>query len=153
MEWKYERTEQQFDEIPVGLHRLRISSAEKKISRNGNDMIELIFEVSGYTSRIWHYIVFLCDKPEITNRNLTALFDSFAIEEGNFNTRNWIGKVGAGMVKHDDDGHARISYLVNKSKQENLPAWKEPSGGKAMTPNGQADGFAVVDDDKEDLPF
>lgn len=131
MEWNYQREESTFEEIPVGEHRVRIADAEKAISKNGNDMLVLTLDVSGYRSRLWHYVVFMPDHPEITNRNLTAIFDSFGIADGDFNLANWKGKVGACVTKQDDFG-TKVRYFLSKKKQENLPPWKEPSesGGK-----------------------
>ena len=131
MEWNYQREESTFEEIPVGEHRVRIADAEKAISKNGNDMLVLTLDVSGYKSRLWHYVVFMPDHPEITNRNLTSIFDSFDIPDGDFNLANWKGKVGACMTKQDDFG-TKVRYFLSRKKQETLPPWKEPSenGGK-----------------------
>ena len=129
--WNYQREESTFEEIPVGEHRVRIADAEKAISKNGNDMLMLTLDVSGYRSRLWHYVVFMPDHPEITNRNLTSIFDSFGIPDGDFNLANWKGKVGACMTKQDEFG-TKVRYFLNKKKQEGLPPWKEASesGGK-----------------------
>lgn len=131
MEWNYQREESTFEEIPVGEHRVRIADAEKAISKNGNDMLVLTLDVSGYKSRLWYYVVFLADHPEITNRNLTAIFDSFGIADGDFNLANWKGKVGACMTKQDEFG-TKVRYFLSRKKQESLPPWEEPSesGGK-----------------------
>lgn len=123
MEWNYQRTESKFEEIPVGEHRLRIASAEKAQSKSGKDMLVLKFDVSGYNSSLWYYIVFLPETPEITNRNLTQFFDSFGIEGGNFNLTNWVGKVGGCMTKEDEYG-TKIKYFLSKEKQEKLPKWQ-----------------------------
>lgn len=140
MAWQYTREEQQFPQIPEGRYRIRVKSAEKAVSKKGNDMLVLQFEVSGQTQILYHYISFLDDRPEITNRMLTAFFDSFsAIEEGNFNMQTWIGKAGACMVKHDEDGRAKISYFIKADKQGDLPAWRDAG----FTPVAEAD----------DLPF
>lgn len=147
--WQYKREEQTFEPIPEGAHRIRIKSAEKAISNSGNDMIAFQFEVSGYNSLLYHYIVFLDDKPEITNRNLTQFFDSFKdIPDGDFNMANWVGKVGACVVKHDEyngQKNAKVRYFLKADKQTELPQWREPnSGGVGMfTPQYDAD----------DLPF
>ena len=147
MEWNYQREESTFEEIPVGEHRVRIADAEKAISKNGNDMLVLTLDVSGYRSRLWHYVVFMPDHPEITNRNLTAIFDSFGIADGNFNLANWKGKVGACMTKQDDFG-TKVRYFLSRKKQEPLPPWKEPSesGGKKKP---QLEAF----EDDGDIPF
>lgn len=145
MEWNYQREESTFEEIPVGEHRVRIANAEKAISKNGNDMLVLTLDVSGYTAHLWYYVVFLVDHPEITNRNLTSIFDSFGIPEGDFNLNNWKGKIGACMTKQDEYG-TKVRYFISKEKQAALPAWKEPnSGSKPRQP-------AVYEDDG-DIPF
>lgn len=147
--WDYKREEQTFEPIPEGEHRIRIKSADKAISNSGNDMIALQFEVSGYNSLLYHYIVFLDDRPEITNRMLTQFFDSFKdIEDGDFDMRNWIGKVGACVVKHDEyNGNktAKVRYFIRANKQDGLAPWKEP---------GSRDGFGATPAfDDSDLPF
>lgn len=147
MEWKFERQEQQFEQIPVGKHRVRIASAEKAISKNGNDMLTLSFDVSGYSSKIWHHIVFMVEHPEITNRNLTAVFDSFGISDGDFNLANWIGKAGGVMTKEDEYG-TKVRYFLSKKQQEELPAWKDSGNGDSV---GKTPTEIQVDDDE--LPF
>lgn len=145
--WDYKREEQTFEPIPEGAHRIRIKSADKAVSMSGNDMIAFQFEVSGYNSLLYHYIVFLDNKPEITNRNLTQFFDSFKdIPDGDFNMTNWIGKVGACVVKHDDyNGQktAKVRYFLKAEKQVDLPPWKEPN----------TSGSASSQFDEGDLPF
>ena len=145
MQWNYQREESTFEEIPVGEHRVRIADAEKAISKNGNDMLVLTLDVSGHKSRLWHYVVFMPDHPEITNRNLTAIFDSFGIADGDFNLANWKGKVGACMTKQDDFG-TKVRYFLSKKKQEKLPPWQEPDSAPKKP---QLQAF----DDPEDCPF
>ena len=141
-------TEQSFKPIPVGDHRVRIASAEEQTSNSGRQMIKLVLEVSGYSSTIWHYIVFMPDKKELTNQKLGELWNSFDIQQGNFNLNSWVGKVGAAKVKHEDyngEPSAKIAYFINKDRQGKLPAWQDPnsaSGAVTMSP------FA-----DEDLPF
>lgn len=151
MAWEFKREEQQFEVLPEGQYRVRIKSAEKAVSKNGNDMLALQFEVSGSTAILYHYIVFMNDRPEITNRMLTQFFDSFKdIPEGDFNMNNWIGKVGAVKTKiqeYNGNDSAKISYFIHKDKQENLPAWIEPSNSKA-TEDGYVDASEIGE-----LPF
>lgn len=145
MEWKFERVEQKFEQIPVGKYRLRIKEAEKAISNSGNDMLIVTFEVSGSNQTLRHYIPFLVDKPEITNRKLTELFDSFGID-GDFNLANWKGKVGGCQTKMEEyngEDRAKISYFLSKKQQEALPPWKD--GEQKKTPE-----LTPTD---EDLPF
>ncbi len=146
MAWDYKREERQFEIVPEGQHRIRIKSADKAISKNGNDMLTFQFEVSGYPSLIYHYIVFLDDRPEITNRMLTQFFDAFKdIPEGDFNMTNWIGKVGACQVRHDEyngNTSAKVHYFIKADKQGDLPPWKEPDGREV-----DSDGFMQATQD------
>ena len=151
--WEYKREEQKFDVMPEGQYRIRIKSAEKAKSKNGNDMLALQFEVSGQNSLLYHYIVFMPDRKEITNRMLTQFYDSFKdIPEGDTNLANWIGKVGACKVKHDEyNGNttAKVSYFIKAEKQADLPAWSEPK-------TNVSDGFMQVSDkvvEDKGLPF
>lgn len=157
MAWNYSREENTgfSTTIPEGRHRIRVKDAEKAVSKSGNDMLILQFEVSGYNGVIYHYIVFMPDKPEITNKNLTQFFDAFdGIDEGDLNTQHWIGKVGACTVKHEEyNGNisAKVQYFIRTDKQGDLPAWKEPAGS-----NGGAKGndfINVPDNVIEELPF
>lgn len=147
MAWEYKRETSQFTQLPEGRYRIRIKSAEKAVSSKGNDMLAFQFEVSGSRQILYHYIVFLNDRPEITNRQLTQFFDAFKdIEDGNFNIATWIGKVGACQVKHDEDGRAKIHYFLRPKQAEELPPWKEPNGAVV-----DKDGFMTVDD-VDDMP-
>ena len=152
MAWQYAREETKFEVLPEGKYRIRIKSVDKAISKaSGNDMITLQFEVSGSNAVLYHYITFLNDRPEITNRMLTQFFDSFKdIPEGDFDMLNWIGKVGACVVKHqpyNGDMTAKISYFIKADKQDDLPPWQEPTGAGKENP---AYGFGGRDDD---VPF
>ena len=128
--------EQSFKPIPVGDHRVRIASAEEQTSSKGNQMIKLVLEVSGHNATIWHYIVFMPENQKLTNQKLGELFNSFGIQQGNFNLQTWIGKVGAAKVKHelyDGETQPKISYFIGKDRQEKLSAWVEPSGKSAAS--------------------
>lgn len=155
MSWDYKREEQSFKPIPEGKYRIRIKSADKAISSSGNDMLTLQFEVSGYNATLYHYIVFLNDRPEVTNRMLTQFFDSFKdIEDGNFNMQSWIGKVGACTVKHEEyngEMKAKLGYFIKADKQGDLPPWKEPENSSG--PKVDADGFMSIPDGVEEIPF
>lgn len=140
MAWQFKREEQKFEEIPEGKHRVAIESAEMAVSSNGNDMLVIKMRVSGSSSHLWNYITFLDDRPEITNRMLTQFFDSFGIDDGDFNLAGYVGKTGACMVKHDDQDRAKVSYFIAKNKQGDLPAWQ-----------GEIPEFKPVEE--EDLPF
>ena len=143
----YEETS--FKPIPVGDHRVRIASAEEKVSGNGNQMIVLTLEVSGYSSRIWHNLTLLINNQKLTNQKLGELWNSFGIQQGNFNLQQWVGKVGAAKIKHEDyngESNAKVAYFINRDRQDKLPAWKEPNNAN------NSSSFTPVDD-SGDLPF
>ncbi len=153
-DWKYKKPEDDgFGEIPVGDYRCRIKDAVMGISKSsGNDMITLTLELSGKSGFVWNYITFLEETPEITNSMLNKLFDSFGIEEGNFDFKSWIGKVGACRTKNDDYG-TKVAWFIAKAKQGTLPAWKEPTARAVVgAPQPDAQGFAPVPKD-DDCPF
>lgn len=152
MSWNFQREESSgfSTNIPEGKHRIRIKSADKAVSKNGNDMLALQFDVSGYNTTLYHYIVFMNDRPEITNRMLTQFFDSFKdIPEGEFDMTKWIGKVGACTVKHEEyngNTNAKIGYFIHADKQGDLPAWKEVNSERDVPDEGFKDA-------NEPLPF
>lgn len=160
MGWSYQREESNgdFSPIPVGDHRIRIKKAEKAVAKTGKDMLTFEFEVSGYNSKIFHNIVFLPDRPEITNRNLTQFYDSFKdIPEGDTNIASWVGKVGACRVKHEEyngNTNAKIHYFISADKQGNLPPWKEPDGSGGAPLQADDKGFLKVPEVAAgELPF
>lgn len=130
--WNYKRDDSRsYAPLPEGVYRIRIASAERATASTGKQMLTLKFDVSGENRKLFHNIVFLPDRPEITNRNLTQFFDSFKdIPEGEFELAKLVGKVGACKVKHEEyngNTQARVDYFIAKDKQANLPAWKEPA--------------------------
>lgn len=145
MDWKFEEKESEFQKIPEGKYRLRIENAIKKVSKSGNDMVELTLAISGKPIKVWFYLVFLSDYPDITNRNLTAIYDSFGIEKGNMNFDSWKGKVGAGQLKYDENEYLKVHYFIKKEAQAGLPSWVEPNSEEAV---GE---YITVEED--DLPF
>lgn len=156
MGWVFQREEQTFEQVPVGTHRIRVASVEATQSKAGNDMLVIKFDVSGCDTQLWHFITFLNDRPEITNRMLTSFFDSFKdIPEGNFKFSTWQGKVGACMVKEDknDPSKTRLSYFISADKQGDLPPWKEPNTNTNTNSSDMPENFEEVTVSDSDLPF
>ena len=151
IDWKFDCSdyeEQSFKPIPVGDHRVRISSAEEQTSSKGKQMIKLVLDVSGYNSTIWHYIVFMPENTKLTNQKLGELWNSFGIPQGNFDLNSWRGKVGAAKVKHEiyeGNPNPKVSYFISKDRQDKLPAWQEPA-------NAAATGQTVVTND-DNVPW
>ena len=155
IQWNFSSTdyeEKSFRPIPIGDYRVRIASAEEQISNSGKQMIKLVLDVSGYNSTIWHYLVLMPENQKLTNQKLGELWNSFGIQQGNFNLQSWVGKVGAAKVKHEtynNEPSAKIAYFISKDRQDKLPAWQE-GNNSALNAVMNAFNAAVVD---EDLPF
>lgn len=131
-DWNYEETKSDFEseQIPNGDYRMIIRGAEKAMSKdtvNPKKMIKLKLGVSGYAKNIYHYIVFLPNNREITNRNLTNFFRSFGIEGGNFNLDSYLGKEGAGRVEIDSNGYEKVKYFLEGTMKDRLPAFAPPA--------------------------
>lgn len=128
--------EREFKPIPIGDHRIRIADVEEQVSRNGNDMWKFTFEVSGYNSKLFWYLVFMPENSKMTNTNLSNLWKSFGIKQGDMNCNAWIGKVGACHVAHQEyngEQQARVGYLLtNEKKISNLPPWKDPENSNLV---------------------
>lgn len=131
-DWNYEETKSDFEpeQIPNGDYRLVIRGAEKAMSKDiikPKKMIKLKLGVSGYAKSLYHYIVFLPDNREVTNRNLTNFFRSFGIEGGNFNLDSYLGKEGAGRIEIDSNGYEKVKYFLEGNMKDRLPAFAPPA--------------------------
>ena len=144
--WKYNPenyNESGFGLIPEGSYRVRIESALEKESRTGKDMVELTLAVSGYSTKIWYYLVFDNSNErmiQMTDQRLGSIYDSFGITPGDFDFDNWEGKTGGARIRQraDNNGTMRseISYFMTRKKVDDLPAWIEP-GQKPAQPEIQ----------------
>ena len=140
MNWNYDANdynENSYVVIPEGIHRARISAAEEKTFKSGREGIAITFDISGYSGKVFYNLVLMPEYKEQTNQKLGRLFNSFDIPAGNMNVSTWVGKVGAICVKHRDfegEKQADCHYCVNRNKQDNLPAWKEPLSGNSTAP-------------------
>ena len=143
--------EKDFAPVPEGDHRVRIAEVVFKTFKSGNEGYEITLDVSGHNSKLWHYLVLKQDDPKKTNQNIGSFFDSFEITDWDLSHyRNWVGKVGAVRVKHEDYNgttSAKVAYCISWAKQEKLPAAKF-SGTVAS-----AGGFNPVEIDDAELPF
>ena len=131
-DWNYEETKGDFEseQIPNGDYRMIIRGAEKAMSKdtvNPKKMIKLKLGVSGYAKNIYHYIVFLPNNREITNRNLTNFFRSFGIEGGNFNLYSYLRKESAGKIEIDSNGYEKVKYFLEETMKDRLPAFAPPA--------------------------
>jgi len=153
--WNFDANEYEevsFKPIPAGDHRVRIKETSEKTSSNGNPMIVLKLEVSGYNSFIWYNLVFKSDNPKMTNQKLGEIYNSFGIPQGSLDHSSWCGKVGAAKIKHETyngEESPQVAYFLSRDKQDKLPVWQEPTSKASGTSSGN---FETVDAD-DDLPF
>lgn len=144
-DWNYEEKGNDFEseKIPNGDYRMIIRGAEKAMSKdtvNPKKMIKLKLGVSGYAKNIYHYIVFLPNNREITNRNLTNFFRSFGIEGGNFNLNSYLGKEGAGRIEIDSNGYEKVKYFLEGTMKDRLPTFAPPAKkAKVVEPKQEDD--------------
>lgn len=155
--WNFDHSmyeEQDFAIIPAGDHRVRIADVEEKVSKNGNEMYEITFEVSGHSSRLWYYLVLDRNDPKKTNQRIGDFFNSFGIADHNLGSgKQWIGKVGAARVKHEEyNGNmsAKVAFVISRKNQDKLPPAKFSASAAAPAPVG---GFQATNVADEDLPF
>ena len=136
IDWKYNPENYNangYELIPPGKYRVRIEEAEETTSKaSGKPMIKLTLKVSGYEGNLWYYQVLDGSTPEKranTDNRLGQIFDSFGIQQGDFNLVHWKGRVGAANIKNELDNRetmrALISWFIQREKQDDLPAWQE----------------------------
>lgn len=133
--------------IEPGDYRVVVADVEETTSKSsGKPMIVVSVTPNGSDIKIKHYIV----KNEYFNRNMTDFFDSFDVEDGNFELLSWVGAMGAAKLAEDDNGYLKVRWFINKKKAESLPPWD----GKLPERNtvSNLDDFKDVDDG-DDLPF
>lgn len=131
-------------EIPEGDYRVAITAVEEKKSQAGNDMLVITLKLCGANITVKDYIV----KNKWFNRNMTEFFDSFNIDEGDFNILTWIGASGAAKFKRDEKGYLKKAWYIPASKIEelNLPEWDKQPERQTVTEMED-----LSEDD--DLPF
>ena len=115
----YQREER--PRLSPGDYRVEIVSVEEKESKAGNPMLVIGVRPNGSNIIINHYIV---QGNEWTNRNLTEFFDSFNIDDGDFELPTWVGAIGAARLKEDDNGYLKIQYFISENRAEKLPPWE-----------------------------
>ena len=142
---------QEFVLIPEGDIRVRIADVVEKTFNSGNSGFEITLDVSGYSAKLWQYIIIDPNDSKKTNQRLGAFFDSFGITNYDLNaSKSWIGKIGAVRVFHDEyngNKNAKVKFVIQRKRQDSLPAWKEPNGGS------QAQAAPTMNIASSDLPF
>lgn len=139
-----------FQIIPAGDHRARISDVNEKRFSSGNEGFEITLDVSGHSGKLWFYLVFDPSDTKKTNQRIGTFLESFNICDFDLSHyRGWIGKIGGVRVKHEEwggDTRAKVAFCLSRKNQEKLPAWKGESAS-ATAPN-----YTELPADS-DLPF
>lgn len=153
MNWQYNPQDfepQEYSVIPAGDHRVRIAEVAEKVFKSGNSGYEITFNVSGFSSKLWFYLVLDPADTKKTNQRIGSFFESFGITDYNMaHFRAWVGKVGAIRVKHEDYNgttSAKVAFCLARKNQDKLPPAK--FGDMPQTTGG----FVPTFDDSE-LPF
>ena len=131
-EWNFDPSqykENNFQIIPVGDHRARISDVVERRYNSGNEGYEITLDISGYASKLWFNLVLDRSNPAQTNQRIGEFFNSFGIRSTAMGSgKQWIGAVGAVKVKHEEyqgTNRAKVAYCINRSNQEKLPMWSD----------------------------
>lgn len=145
--------EKNFEIIPQGDYRARISEVVEKTFNSGNSGYEITLDINGYNSKMWMYLVLDPSNPAQTNQRIGEFFDSFGITAHALGTgKQWVGNVGAVRIKHEaykGENRAKVAYVIARDRQEKLPAWK---GGNTATA-APAPAPATQVEIPSDLPF
>ena len=134
IDWKYDPKNYESESyvvIPVGDYRVRIEEASERVSQSGKEMIRLKLKVNGYNIPLWYYLVFDSSTEESrkkTDQRLGSIYESFGIERGNLNVKDWEGKTGGVRVKNRTDDNeemrAEVHYFLNQKRTKRLPSWE-----------------------------
>ena len=147
----YQETD--FAIIPAGDHRVRIIDVQDRTFSSGNEGYEITLAVNGHNSKLWFYLVLDASDPKKTNQRIGDFFNSFGItDHGMGSGKQWIGKVGAVRVKHEEYNNtmsAKVAYVLNRKNQDKLAPWKNPAG---VAPTAPTAPVAPVINESE-LPF
>ena len=129
--------EKNFEIIPEGDTRVRVADVVEKTFRSGNQGYEITLDVSGKNSKLWFYLILDPSNPAQTNQRIGDFFNSFGITNPAMGTgKQWIGSVGAVRVKHEEyqgNKTAKVAYVIARSRQNNIPAWQNPTGSAPQT--------------------
>ena len=144
-EWNYQREEREEQTRITGKQRCVIESVEEKVSKSGNDMIEIRVRPSGCRFTVKSWLV----AGKNFNRNATSFFDSFPeIGDGNFNFIEWPGSEGAAMFGEDENGYLKVKWFLTPEQAADLPPFE------GVKPERQIVTKLEEDSDPDDgLPF
>lgn len=135
--------------LEPGDYRVEITAVEETESKAGNPMIVVTVRPNGSNINIKHYIV----KNQYFNRNMTDFFDSFNIDEGDFNFPTWVGAIGAAKLAEDENGYLKVRWFISESKAKKLPPWQGTMPERQTITTIGGSGFVDIDPAEDELPF
>lgn len=167
MGWKnsftYDATwnERKVFDVADGDHIVTIQKAEDVVSKQGKNMIHILYEVEGSNGvPCDEYIV----EGEYFDKNASRIFDVFKIARNDWNYMHWQGKKGYAHFAHKEESYtgndgvvrttnrSRIVYFHNSIPQ---PAAAKPDGVQALQAAFGGTVTQAVNNGgyKEDIPF
>ena len=156
--WTYDPSQYQeraYELIPAGDYRARITDVVEKVFSTGSSGYEITMAINGYNSHLWFYLVIDPSNAARTNQNIGDFFNAFGITSPAMGTgKQWIGATGAVRVKNEEykgNMTAKIAYCINRSRQENLPPWKNKPGTPTQEPAIQ--NVEIPSELPADIPF
>lgn len=153
--YKYIKSDRAPSTIPEGKYRCMIMSCEEKMSKNGNDMLEIVLRLSGTRANVKYWIV---QAGEYWEDKLNRFFDAFPELEGSMIFATWRGAKGAAIFKENDNGFLEQSRWIYPSQAEKLPEfeWVPKDGEPDECPVHTGIAEVVFTEEKtedEDFPF
>lgn len=125
--WNYDKKKAQAaDLMPEGAVRVEIVSVEEQTSKKGNEMFKIVLRPSNQTSKLFHYLVFMPEFENMTNKNIKNIYDCFGLDS--LEISKWFGAKGAVNVKHEEyngELQAKVGSFIPLTEQTNLPEFIE----------------------------
>ena len=133
------------------------------VEKNGNKFIRVEFVVND-NPNAWPNTYYIFDSPtkakdaealekakSMWNKKMTAFFDAFKIERGDFNFHSWVGKTGEVTIQSRWDDSTKLELVAYKTK---------PRERKATNPDFSSIGTVVAStpadantDNFDSMPF
>lgn len=135
--------------VPAGRYNLRIVSATEKVSKKGDPMVVVDYEVMDgpYAGRLvkFHYIVFFQDKTAKGAGMSKTFLKTIGLRyEGKINVdpSQWVGRclIGKVVMEEGQDGnkYPRVKFVDEYETDYAIPETKN------VTPDGEADPFDTL---------
>lgn len=124
--------------IPEGTHKVMIDQAEPRQAKSGRDMIAFTMRVSGHSGKLFHNLVNMEDRPEITDQNIGMMLACFNVpDEMAVSFPAWVGKMGGVVVKHEQgqDGRTRATIAEFLTREKAIAAGLTFSDASTAVPS------------------